>query len=211
MDKIDKVFYINLEKRTDRRAEIEEELATKFLFNKAERFVAIPYSFSCYRPGAYGCSMSHICLFRKMILNGWETMMVFEDDAQLLTSREEIDKHINVFLEDNTLDILCIGNSCGDNTPYNELMNRCFNTQSTSCYVIKKKFVKVFLESVFKDPTESMTLSPDNPELHLKLNIIDVGWAPLQKIHYFMMPKIRQVSQRPSYSDIEERFTSYGL
>ena len=206
MDKVDKVFYINLEKREDRCKEIEEELINKFLFNKAERFVAIPYN-----PGEFGCSMSHISLFRKMILNGWETMMVFEDDAQLLTSREEIDKHINVFLEDNTLDILCIGNSCGDNVPYNQLMNRCFNTQTTSCYVIKKKFVKIFLESVFKDPTESMTLSPDNPDLHLKLKIIDVGWAPLQKTHYFMMPKIRQVLQRPSYSDIQSKFTDYKL
>ena len=206
MEKINKVFYINLDKRPDRRKEIEEELTTKFLFNKAERFPGLPYE-----PGIYGCTMSHICLLRKMILNGWETMMVFEDDAQLLTTREEIDKHINVFLEDNTLDILCIGNSCGDNVPYNQLMNRCFNTQTTSCYVIKKKFVNIFLESVFKDPTESMTLSPDNPDLHLKLKIIDVGWAPLQKTHYFMMPKIRQVLQRPSYSDIIHRMADYKL
>jgi GR25 family glycosyltransferase involved in LPS biosynthesis len=206
MDKVDKVFYINLEKRTDRRAEIENELVNNFKYTSAERFVGIPY-----KPGAYGCTMSHVSLFRKMMLNGWETMMVFEDDAKLLTSREEIDKHINVFLEDNTLDILCIGNSCGDNTPYNELMNRCFNTQTTSCYLIKKKFVKIFLESAFKDPTESMTLSPENSDLHIKLNLIDVGWAPLQKTHYFMMPKIRQVLQRPSYSDIEQKFTDYNL
>jgi len=206
MDKVDKVFYINLEKRTDRRAEIENELVNNFKYTSAERFVGIPY-----KPGAYGCTMSHVSLFRKMMLNGWETMMVFEDDAKLLTSREEIDKHINVFLEDNTLDILCIGNSCGDNTPYNELMNRCFNTQTTSCYLIKKKFVKIFLESAFKDPTESMTLSPENSDLHIKLNLIDVGWAPLQKFYYFMMPKIRQVLQRPSYSDIEQKFTDYNL
>lgn len=206
MDKIDKVFYINLEKRADRRVEIEEELTTKFLFNKAERFPGIPYE-----PGLAGCTMSHICLFRKMILNDWETMMVFEDDAQLLTSREEIDKHINVFLEDDTLDILCIGNSCGDNTPYNELMNRCFNTQTTSCYVIKKKFVKTLLECYFGNPEESMTYPADSNDLGNHIGGIDTSWAPLQKTHYFMMPKIRQVLQRPSYSDISHKMADYKL
>jgi GR25 family glycosyltransferase involved in LPS biosynthesis len=206
MDKVDKVFYINLEKREDRRKEIEEELTNKFVYNKAERFVAIPYE-----PGAYGCTMSHVSLFRKMILNGWETMMIFEDDAKLLTSREEIDKHINVFLEDNTLDILCIGNSCGDNIPYNELMNRCFNTQTTSCYVIKKKFVKALLECYFRNPEESMTYPADSNDLDKHIGYIDTSWFPLQKTNYFMMPKIRQVLQRPSYSDIIHRMADYKL
>ena len=206
MDKVDKVFYINLDKRKGRRKQIEEELTTKFLYNNAERFPGIPYE-----PGIYGCTMSHICLLRKMILNGWETMMVFEDDAKLLTSREEIDKHINVFLEDNTLDILCIGNSCGDNIPYNELMNRCFNTQTTSCYVIKKKFVKTLLECYFGNPEESMTYPADSNDLGNHIGYIDTSWFPLQKTHYFMMPKIRQVLQRPSYSDIIHRMADYKL
>ena len=206
MDKVDKVFYINLDKRKGRRKQIEEELTTKFLYNNAERFPGIPYE-----PGMYGCTMSHISLFRKMILNGWETMMVFEDDAKLLTSREEIDKHINVFLEDNTLDILCIGNSCGDNVPYNQLMNRCFNTQTTSCYVIKKKFIKTLLECYFCNREESMTYPADSNDLGNHIGYIDTSWFPLQKTHYFMMPKIRQVLQRPSYSDIIHRMADYKL
>jgi GR25 family glycosyltransferase involved in LPS biosynthesis len=206
MDKVDKVFYINLDKRKGRRKQIEQELTTKFLYNKAERFPGIPYE-----PGIYGCTMSHICLLRKMILNGWETMMVFEDDIQLLTTREEIDKHINVFLEDNTLDILCIGNSCGDNTPYNELMNRCFNTQTTSCYLIKKKFVKTLLECYFDNPEESMTYPADSNDLGNHIGYIDTSWFRLQKTNYFMMPKIRQVLQRPSYSDIIHRMADYKL
>jgi glycosyl transferase family 25 len=203
MDKIDKVFYINLERRTDRRKEIENELCYKFLFTKSERFVGIPYEL-------YGCTMSHIYLLRKMILNGWETMMVFEDDCKLLTSRKSIDQHIERFLADETCDILCIGNSCGDNKPYNELFNRCFNTQTTSCYVIKKKFVKTLLECYFNDPTECMTLTEkDNLAKHI--GYIDICWIPLQQTHYFMMPKIRQVLQRPSYSDVEKKLVDYKL
>jgi GR25 family glycosyltransferase involved in LPS biosynthesis len=207
MDKIDKVFYINLEKRIDRRVEIEDELVNNFKYTRAERFVGI-----LYKPGCYGCIMSHICLLRKMIVNNWDTMMVFEDDVKLLTDRANIDLHINMFLNDDQLDILCIGNSCGDNKPYNELMNRCFNTQTTSCYIIKKKFVKSLLECLFIDNAESMTYPEDSNDLYLHTKqYIDVAWFPLQKIHYFMMPKIRQVLQRPSYSDIVEKFTDYKL
>lgn len=206
MDKINKVFYINLDKRTGRRAEIEDELVNKFKYTRAERFAGI-----LYKPGIFGCTMSHICLFRKMIANNWDTMMVFEDDAQLLTDRESIDSHINVFLEDDQLDILCIGNSCGENEPYNELMNRCFNTQTTSCYVIKKKFVKTLLECYFDDPSKAFTLPEDSQELGSHISYIDVGWSPLQKTHYFMMPKIRQVIQRPSYSDIINKMADYKL
>jgi hypothetical protein len=206
MDKINKVFYINLDKRGGRRKQIEEELATKFLFNNAERFAGI-----LSEPGIHGCTMSHICLFRKMILNNWDTMMVFEDDAKLLTSRQDIDKYINVFLQDDKLDILCLGNSCGNNTPYNDLMNRCFNTQTSSCYVLKKKFVKELLECYFGDPAESMTYPENSTDLGLHIGSIDTSWFPLQQTHYFMMPKIRQVIQRPSYSDITHRMADYKL
>ena len=137
--------------------------------------------------------------------------MVFEDDCQLLTSRKSIDQHIELFLNDETLDILCIGNSCGENKAYNELFNRCFNTQTTSCYVIKKKFVKTLLECYFLDPAESMTLTEDNQELGKHIEYIDVSWMPLQQTHYFMMPKIRQVLQRPSYSDIIKKMADYKL
>jgi GR25 family glycosyltransferase involved in LPS biosynthesis len=206
MDQINKIFYINLDKRPDRREEIETELKTRFLYEKAERFTGI-----LSEPGIYGCTMSHICLLRKMIENDWDTMMVFEDDAQLLTDRKSIDTHINIFLKDDKLDILCIGNSCGNNEPYNELMNRCFNTQTTSCYVIKKKFVKTLLDCYFGDPTESMTFPADSQELGRHIGYIDCSWFPLQQTHYFMMPKIRQVLQRPSYSDITHKNEDYKL
>lgn len=206
MDSIDKIFYINLDKRQDRRGEIESELVNNFKYLRAERFSAIEYN-----PGCYGCSMSHISLFRRMIQEGWETMMVFEDDVQLLTDRESIDRHINEFLNDSNLDILCIGNSCGENTDYNDLFNRCFNTQTTSCYVLKKKFVKTLLECYFYDQANAYTLPTDSQGLQNYIGVIDTSWNPLQHSHYFVMPKERQVLQRPSYSDITYTFVDYKL
>jgi GR25 family glycosyltransferase involved in LPS biosynthesis len=213
MDRIDKVFYINLESRTDRRAEIEEELKTKFLYEGAERFVGITAAACGFQTvgGIYGCTMSHIHLFRKMILNGWETMMVLEDDAQVLSNRQEIDKYIDSFLEDEQGDILCIGNSCGDYAHYNDLLNRCFNTQTTSCYVIKKKFVKTLLECYFTDPSQSMTLMEGCSDIEKQIGFIDATWSGLQQSHYFLMPKVRQLLQRPSFSNIMNAMCDYKL
>jgi GR25 family glycosyltransferase involved in LPS biosynthesis len=214
MNRIDKVFYINLESRTDRRAEIEEELKTQFKYGCAERFVGITAAACGLQgklSGAYGCVMSHINLFRKMILNNWDTMMVLEDDAKLITSREEMDKYIEAFLDDEQSDILCIGNSCGNNKDYNEVFNRCFNTQTTSCYVLKKKFVKTLLDCYFTDPSEAMTLKEDCGNIKERVGILDTAWFPLQQSHFFMMPKVRQVIQRESYSDIVNEVVFYNL
>lgn len=206
MDSIDKIFYINLDKRQDRRGEIESELVNNFKYTRAERFSAIEYN-----PGCYGCSMSHISLFRRMIQEGWETMMVFEDDAQLLTDRESIDRNINEFLNDSQLDILCIGNHCKEYSSYNDHFDRAFNTQSTSCYVLKKKFVKTLLECYFYDQANVYTLPTDSQELQHQVGVIDVSWNSLQHSHYFVMPKQKQVVQRPSYSDIQNSFVHYGV
>ena len=206
MDRIGKVYYINLDYRTDRLAEIESELLTKLRFDRAERFEAIPHVL-----GIYGCTMSHIELFRKMIKEGWETMMVFEDDVELLTSREEIDGLIEGFLADDALDILCLGNSCGDNTEYNAMFQRCFNTQTTSCYVLKKQFVRSLLECYFNDPSGAMSLDASDPELVEKILFIDVGWLNLQPIFHFVMPKRRQIQQRKSFSDIQNKIPDYKL
>jgi GR25 family glycosyltransferase involved in LPS biosynthesis len=218
MDRVDKVFYINLEARTDRRSEIENELKTQFGYDRAERFVGITALDCGFTEGGgiYGCTMSHIYLFRKMIENGWDTMMVFEDDVQLLTSRNSIDAHINSFLDDPKCDILCIGNSCGDNSHYNQHLKRCYNTQTTSCYVVKKQFIKTLLDCYFKDPSESMTykeegLREHGPTINHHIGWIDTGWSELQKTHYFMMPQERQLLQRPSFSNIMNKHVSYGL
>ena len=147
-----------------------------------------------------------------MIINGWDTMIVIEDVAQVLSNRKEIDKYINSFLDDEKGDILCIGNSCGVfEREYNDFLDRCFNTQTSSCYVLKKKFVKTLLDCYFIDPSESMTLMADGTNIGHRIGGIDSAWLRLQRDHYFLMPEYRQVCQRPSFSDIANMMCTYCL
>jgi hypothetical protein len=207
MDKIEKVFYINLRHRTDRRSEIEEELSKKFLFKSAQRYEAI-----LHKHPILGCTMSHVTLWRNMIQNNWSTMMVIEDDAILQTSRENLDRYINAFLEDPSADLLSISNSCGEYTHYNEFFNRAHNSQTSSCYVIKLNAVKDLLPFYFNNSEDIFTVREDDPELGNKLSWIDVAWLEYQKVHNFLIPKEEKiVIQRQSYSDIQRKVTFYNL
>lgn len=207
MDRIEKVFYINLKHREDRRMEIEEELKGKFLFNKAERYEAI-----LHEHPILGCTMSHINLWRNMIQNNWNTMMVIEDDALLQTTRQKIDKYINAFLDDPNADILSISNSCGDYVHYNEFFDRARNSQTSSCYVIKLESVKKLIPYYFKNSEDIYTLKQDDPELMDKIAWIDIAWLEYQKVYNFLIPKEQKiVIQRKSYSDIQRKVVFYNL
>lgn len=207
MDKIEKVFYINLKHRNDRRVQIEEELRTKFLYTEAERYVAI-----LHESPILGCTMSHINLWRKMIENNWQTMMIIEDDAMVQTTRQTIDKYINGFLDDPCADVLSISNSCGEHVHYNDLFERAFNSQTSSCYVVKLHAVKDLLPYYFKNPEDIYTLKESDPQLGLKIGWIDVAWFEYQKAHNFLIPKEEKiVIQRESYSDIQRKVTFYNL
>jgi len=105
MDRLSRVVYINLEHRTDRRQEMEGELK-KLRYDKAERLEA---QLSDY-PAA-GCTLNHVRAWRRMIKEGWESIMVMEDDAHFQIPREELDGYINAFLDDEGSDMLFLSNS----------------------------------------------------------------------------------------------------
>jgi len=112
MDRLSRVVYINLEHRTDRRKEMEGELKNKFKYDKAERLEAyLTPGAPCPTWAAAGCTLNHARIWRRMIKEGWQSVMIMEDDASLLVSREEFDGHINAFLDDEQADMLHFSNS----------------------------------------------------------------------------------------------------
>jgi len=69
IDDIKNAYYINLEKRTDRKVHVENEL--KKIGIKAQRFNAIQLP-----NGALGCSMSHLKCIENAKQNGWDHVLV---------------------------------------------------------------------------------------------------------------------------------------
>ena len=76
------IFYINLDKRTDRRAEIEQELQQFNLYDKAERFPAIPVP----NQGILGCTMSHLAVLKLAKERKYKQVLILEDDFFFIIS-----------------------------------------------------------------------------------------------------------------------------
>lgn len=73
MNHIDKVVYINLDKREDRRKHIESVLKTHNI--SAQRFAAIEHPH-----GLYGCGLSHLSVLKMARDNSWKNVLILEDD-----------------------------------------------------------------------------------------------------------------------------------
>ena len=113
MDRLTKVIYINCDHRTDRKEEIEHELIQNFKYDKAERLEA-----TLHKIPIFGCTISHVRIWRRMIEEGWDSVLIMEDDAKLQVSREELDGYINAFLDDERADMLHISNSTNNIESY---------------------------------------------------------------------------------------------
>jgi len=92
---IDKIIYINLDKRIDRRTDIEKELNDFGL--EYERFQAIE------TPGfgILGCGQSHLAVLKLAKERGYKNILIFEDDFTFLVSKEEFENELNKFFDLN--------------------------------------------------------------------------------------------------------------
>lgn len=192
-----RIVYINLERRPDRREAIEAELH-RIGVGHAVRLVAFD------RPnGAQGCAESHL-----EALTAWETertelLLVCEDDAIFLVDRPSLDKMIETFVADPSMDVLCLGFNAKNEIPVSEAMSITSNTQTTSCYVLKRH-MKVPCLAVARRSAESFHRRRRGVP-------IDQAWKALQRRWFFVIPRVRPVQQRASFSDVERRFVEYRV
>ena len=93
MEYIDKIYYINLDRRTDRKELFEKQIEKYELpMNKIVRFSAIEDNY-----GAIGCSKSHLEILKLIQKNKFKNVLIFEDDFEFLVSKEEFYNNLNKF------------------------------------------------------------------------------------------------------------------
>ena len=188
-------FYINLDHRTDRRAEVEKEFEEKGL--TVERFPATQYS-----PGAIGCNLSHIGVLNLAKERGYESVMIFEDDFQFLVSKSEWDDLIAKLPA--SYDVVMISYNLVASTPHDETFNRVQEVQTTSGYIVHSRFY----DKLIARWEEGAKLFMQNPTLDW-IYILDQYWKPLQPEAEWFAYKVRIGKQRHSFSDIAGRFAAH--
>lgn len=193
------VFYINLDRREDRRAHIEAELA-RFGIAGARRFSAI-----ANENGALGCALSHCGLLRMALGADAPLTLVFEDDCTFLADRDRLDGLIEEFAHDDRLDVLCLAYNAGNGVAISENLAITSGALTMACYVAKRRILPQLI-AVAAQSIQRL----ESGEAR-KTAAIDVVWLTLQKTAFFAIPRMRAARQIESFSDIERKTVDYRV
>jgi glycosyl transferase family 25 len=193
------IYYINLDHRTDRRANIEKQFS-KLDLNSTRRMEAI-----FNENGALGCAQSHL-----KVLSNWKRvperlLFVCEDDCEFSVDRREVEVLVEEFLVNPYLDVLCLAYNAKNGINISNNLMITSNTQTLCCYVLKAHMVEPMLSAAMESIDR---LANGYPK---KVAAIDVVWKRLQKNYMFALPIKRIAKQSASFSDIEHTDVDYGV
>ena len=226
---IDKIIYINLDKRTDRRKEIEEQLDDFGL--SYERFPAIYHPF-----GIVGCTQSHQAVLRLAKERGYKRVWILEDDFQFLQSREEIEATIQSMCS-KQFDVCMFAynalKSTNENMEWsegrspshrgrsppnttnsfaqrgNEVTERVwlqiYEAETASSYVVQEHYYDKLIELY----NHTIPLLEQTQQHWNYAN--DQSWKILQTSDHWIAPFQRMGKQRDGFSDNAQEYMSYGF
>lgn len=197
---VDKVVYINLDKRTDRNERMKlffEE--GKIPSEKIVRFSAI----EC-KDGAEGCMRSHIEVLKLAKQNNWGTILIFEDDVEWDNFEENYIK-LETLITTKTWDVCLLGGLYVE-TDTISIVKRSFCTHA---YMVKDYYRDILLQNYQKclyrrcNPPRIVSFRVDKAWLTL-----DFYWFKLQIRDNWigMIPSMCQ--QRVDYSNVTNEYVN---
>jgi glycosyl transferase family 25 len=206
LHKIDKIYYINLEHRSDRK----EQFLSNFKkedYNRIERIDAIKTP----ENGAIGCLMSHIKALEKAQQDNQNIVLVAEDDFQILNI-EKTNKVIDYIVKNiPNWDVIMLAHNTieFDNTNHNvsdTQIIKILNSQTASGYVVNKNYIEKLLNNYQNSYNK---YKKDNIWKGEYCN--DQCWKTLQKEDNWFSTLPRLGKQRKSFSDIQNSVVNYEL
>jgi GR25 family glycosyltransferase involved in LPS biosynthesis len=203
MEYIDKVYYINLDHRIDRKEHILNELKNiGFSDDKIIRFSAISHQLGCI-----GCGLSHINVLKDALNNGYKNIIVFEDDFKFIINNNEFNSLLNQFItENNNYKICLLAYNLIKGEQINDYLIEAHRCQTTSGYLINHTFMTDLINTF----TEAVNgLLQGKPIPIYAIDMFMMRHQGKNKQFYAIKPKMGV--QITSYSDIEKRITNYGV
>lgn len=196
-DFIEKVIYINLESRPDRKDDILEALGNiEIPYHKIIRFNAVEK-----KPGFLGCALSHAAVMKMVMENDWGPVLIVEDDNSFYSDDDHI-RQANIFLsslQEKDWDVALLGGNyyfVYEHQP--EVYSlRLKYTHCTNAYIVNRGYAET-LYHAFNDSVRQITAG-DEPD---ESKSIDVVWNRLmEKDNWFgLYPCIAY--QARGFSDI---------
>ena len=191
-------FFINLERRKDRRAEFESQAMRMGI--EVERFRAIEHKIP-----AIGCLMSHLSVLKLARERNYERVCVYEDDFEFLVSKEEFDATLEAIPAD--FDVVMIGWYIFESVPYNDIFAKVLHATTTSGYIVNRKFYDTLIDAF------ETGLSSFISNIHvwnvLSLYSADQCWVRIQPTAKWLHTVKRIGKQRAGFSDLVGGHVAY--
>lgn len=191
------VFYINLDHRTDRREQMEGELNKLGL--KYERFPAIRHVH-----GNVGCGLSHLAVLKIAKARGLKNVLIFEDDFELIVEPKVFWQEMNKFFDSGIeFDMLLPSYIMYKSAPFNDIVRKVLNSQTTSSYVINNHYYDTLIHLWEYGISNLENTQHSN-------YCIDMMWKSLQPEGKWYAFIVRLGKQRASFSDIDNGYRDYS-
>jgi len=184
-------YYINLEKRKDRKKETIQELKN-FGIDNPIRFNADSTGL-----GYPGIGRSHLAILKESRSKNYPYVMIVEDDIEFMNPDETNRKLNNIINSDLKWDVILL--SCGYHSDLNKKINKdsvnvngC--TQTTG-YIVKKEYYDTLINH-WEEGLKKL-IETDEGQY-----VCDQYWHFLQQKDNFLLINPVKVYQRNSYSDL---------
>ena len=189
-DYFDKIIYINLDHRKDRKKQILNEFKKMNIeSNKIYRIDAVHEKYN----GHIGCAKSHIKTLNYAKENNFKNILVFEDDFVFTLDKNNVQDKLNTFLNKNegkwdVVQLTSHYKTFRNNDEENDV--RLVNKASTSSsYMINAGFYDKLLKNLHSSVTnmekEMIQYNKENDNIKKKKKntnyALDQHWYPLQK------------------------------
>lgn len=182
---IPKIFYINLDSRTDRRTEMETMLEGY----DYERISAIEDD-----EGYIGCVKSHILCLQIAKERGYDKVIILEDDFMFMNEMN----FKNMKIPSYNFDMLLLSNIIKSSEKCDKDFKRVFQAEWTSGYFINENFYDSLI-SVFKESLEELMIN------YCRENYLDVYWEKIFKDSMILSHNKTFGGQLSGYSDIQNK------
>jgi glycosyl transferase family 25 len=190
---VEKIIYINLEDRKDRKEQIEKELSI-FPSDKVIRFNAIKHE-----KGLIGCGASHIRCLQIAKENKWKNVLIVEDDMKWNNFEQSYSLLEN--LVKYPYDAIMLG---GTYVQYYPGSYKLHFAATATAYLVCDHYYDTIL-STFQTSLYNLYHNYI-PEKYAH----DIFWGEIQcrDKWYITVPSL--CIQRPGYSDIENKDVDYS-
>lgn len=208
-DFIDKVIYINLDSREDRR----DIMASFFKDAHIPDDKIMRLSAVREKAGTVGCCKSHIQALKTAIEHNWKNVMILEDDVTICKPDEA---HVNIknIVENSKFDVLLLSGSY----EISENGQRVLFSWCTSGYIVSRHYYSKLVKN-YEDGLRALTGNSDmivhdddikeindHPEKH-----IDAYWSRLSRCDNWLGVYPKPIHQISSFSDVINGYREWRL